>query len=174
MDAFGRAIVKGKRVYWSVPLVEESEEMEVTLTDAEQRFASLKERFGDKVGLVHGRMKGTEKDRTMAQIASGETSLLVATTVVEVGVDVPEASIMVIENAERFGLAQLHQLRGRVGRGSADCACVLVASEKLYIDPENEMQTSDQLETASLGERLQVEVHAVGRRRGRREQHQHQ
>jgi ATP-dependent DNA helicase RecG len=118
MDAVGRAIEKGKRVYWIVPLVEESEAMEVALTDAEQRFASLTERFGDKVGLVHGRMKGTEKDSTMAQFAAGEISLLVATTVVEVGVDVPEASIMVIENAERFGLAQLHQLRGRIGRGS--------------------------------------------------------
>jgi ATP-dependent DNA helicase RecG len=133
-DAVGRAIDKGKRVYWIVPLVEESELMEVTLTDAEQRFASLKERFGDKVGLVHGKMKGADKDRTMAQFASGETSLLVATTVVEVGVDVPEASIMVIENAERFGLAQLHQLRGRIGRGSEASTCLL-----LYREPLSEM-----------------------------------
>ena len=112
----------------------QSELMEVTLTDAEQRFASLTERFGDKVGLVHGKMRGTDKDRTMAQFASGEISLLVATTVVEVGVDVPEASIMVIENAERFGLAQLHQLRGRIGRGSEASTCLL-----LYREPLSEM-----------------------------------
>jgi ATP-dependent DNA helicase RecG len=134
VDAVGRAVDKGKRVYWIVPLVEESEAMEVVLTDAEQRLASLKERFGDKVGLVHGKMKGPDKDRAMAQFASGETSLLVATTVVEVGVDVPEASIMVIENAERFGLAQLHQLRGRIGRGSEASTCLL-----LYREPLSEM-----------------------------------
>jgi ATP-dependent DNA helicase RecG len=134
MDAVGRAIDKGKRVYWIVPLVEESEVMEVVLTDAEQRFASLQERFGDKVGLVHGKMRGPDKDRIMAQFASGEISLLVATTVVEVGVDVPEASIMVIENAERFGLAQLHQLRGRIGRGSEASTCLL-----LYREPLSEM-----------------------------------
>jgi ATP-dependent DNA helicase RecG len=131
MDAVGRAIDNGKRVYWIVPLVEESEVMEVVLTDAEQRFASLKERFGDKVGIVHGKMKGTDKDRAMAQFASGETNLLVATTVVEVGVDVPEATIMVIENAERFGLAQLHQLRGRIGRGSEASTCLLLFREPL-------------------------------------------
>ena len=83
-----------------------------------QRFESLQERFGDQVGLVHGQMRGADKDRVMAQFASGAISVLVATTVVEVGVDVPQATVMVIENAERFGLAQLHQLRGRIGRGS--------------------------------------------------------
>lgn len=129
MDAVGRAIDKGKRVYWIVPLVEESEA--VALTDAEQRFESLKERFGDQVGLVHGRMKGTDKDKVMAQFASGEICLLVATTVVEVGVDVPAATIMVIENAERFGLAQLHQLRGRIGRGSEASTCLLLYREPL-------------------------------------------
>ena len=134
MEAVGRAIDKGKRVYWIVPLVEESEAMEVALTDAEQRFNSLQERFGDKVGLVHGKMKGADKDRIMAQFAAGEINLLVATTVVEVGVDVPEATIMVIENAERFGLAQLHQLRGRIGRGSEASTCLL-----LYREPLSEM-----------------------------------
>ncbi len=129
MDAVGRAIDKGKRVYWIVPLVEESET--VALTDAEQRFETLKKRFGDLVGLVHGRMKGVDKDRTMAQFASGGISLLVATTVVEVGVDVPAATIMVIENAERFGLAQLHQLRGRIGRGSEASTCLLLYREPL-------------------------------------------
>src|ERR1700716_3187206 len=102
MDAVGRALTGGKLVYWICPLVEESET--VNLTDAEQRFESLKARFGDKVGLVHGKMRGTDKDRVMAQFAAREIGLLVATTVVEVGVDVPAATIMVIENAERFGL----------------------------------------------------------------------
>ena len=132
MDAVGRALSAGKLVYWICPLVEESEA--INLTDAEQRFQSLKARFGDKVGLVHGKMRGTEKDRVMAQFAAGELGLLVATTVVEVGVDVPAATIMVIENAERFGLAQLHQLRGRIGRGSEASTCLL-----LYREPLNDM-----------------------------------
>jgi len=132
MEAVGRAIDKGKRVYWIVPLVEESET--IALADAEQRFESLRERFTDKVGLVHGKLRGAEKDRVMAQFAGGEVSLLVATTVVEVGVDVPAATIMVIENAERFGLAQLHQLRGRIGRGSEASTCLL-----LYKEPLSEM-----------------------------------
>ena len=96
-----------------------------------QRFESLQKRFGDTVGLVHGQMKGTEKDRVMAQFAAHEIGLLVATTVVEVGVDVPAATIMVIENAERFGLAQLHQLRGRIGRGSEASTCLLLYNEPL-------------------------------------------
>lgn len=132
VDAVGRALKAGKRVYWVCPLVEPSEEIE--LTDAEARFKMLAAKFGGKVGLVHGRMRGTEKDRVMAQFASGEISLLVATTVIEVGVDVPEASIMVIEHAERFGLAQLHQLRGRIGRGTEASTCLL-----LYKEPLGEM-----------------------------------
>jgi ATP-dependent DNA helicase RecG len=132
IDAVGRALSAGKLVYWICPLVEESEA--VNLTDAEARFQGLKARFGDKVGLVHGKMRGTEKDRVMAQFAAGEVGLLVATTVVEVGVDVPAATIMVIENAERFGLAQLHQLRGRIGRGSEASTCLL-----LYREPLNDM-----------------------------------
>ena len=135
MDAVGRALDKGKLVYWIVPLVEESETVRVT--NAELRFESLRERYGDKVGLIHGKMRGADKDRAMAQFASGETGLLVATTVVEVGVDVPAATIMVIENAERFGLAQLHQLRGRIGRGSEASTCLL-----LYQEPLNEMATA--------------------------------
>jgi ATP-dependent DNA helicase RecG len=135
IDAVGRALTAGKLVYWICPLVEESET--VDLTDAEARFDSLKARFGDKVGLVHGKMRGPEKDRVMARFAAGEIGLLVATTVVEVGVDVPAATIMVIENAERFGLAQLHQLRGRIGRGAEASTCLL-----LYKDPLNEMSTA--------------------------------
>jgi len=130
MDAVGRAVNRDKRVYWICPLVEESEKIDF-LIDAEQRYASLKARFGDRVGLMHGKMKGADKDRVMAQFASGEIGLLVATTVVEVGVDVPAATIMVIENAERFGLAQLHQLRGRIGRGSEASTCLLLYREPL-------------------------------------------
>lgn len=132
IDAVGRALNAGKLVYWICPLVEESEA--VDLTDAEQRFKALQQRFGDRVGLVHGRMKGAEKDGVMTRFAAHEIGILVATTVVEVGVDVPDATIMVIENAERFGLAQLHQLRGRIGRGREASTCIL-----LYKEPLGEM-----------------------------------
>jgi ATP-dependent DNA helicase RecG len=123
-DAVGRALDEGKRVYWVCPLIEESEKSD--LAAAEDRFADLKQRFGGRVDLVHGRMRGAEKDAAMARFAAGETRLLVATTVIEVGVDVPEATVMVIEHAERFGLAQLHQLRGRIGRGSGHSTCLLL------------------------------------------------
>ncbi|MBL24285.1 MAG: ATP-dependent DNA helicase RecG [Rhodospirillaceae bacterium] len=125
----GRAIHTGARVYWVCPLVEESET--VDLANAEARFASLKEQYGDQVELIHGRMKAAEKDAAMARFAEGAASVLVATTVIEVGVDVPEATIMVIEHAERFGLAQLHQLRGRVGRGEQKSNCLLVYASPL-------------------------------------------
>jgi ATP-dependent DNA helicase RecG len=105
-------------------LVEESEKIDLAAADA--RFKDLKKRFGDAVDLVHGRMKGSDKDLAMGRFASGVTRLLVATTVIEVGVDVPEATVMVVEHAERFGLAQLHQLRGRIGRGSGKSTCLLL------------------------------------------------
>jgi ATP-dependent DNA helicase RecG len=124
IDAVGRAIQEGRRVYWVCPLVEEAETTD--LAAAQERFTLLKARFGDAVDLVHGRMKGADKDAAMARFAAGETQLLVATTVIEVGVDVPQATVMVIEHAERFGLAQLHQLRGRVGRGSGRSTCLLL------------------------------------------------
>jgi ATP-dependent DNA helicase RecG len=124
VDAVARALDEGRRAYWVCPLVEESEL--VDLAAAEERFAALKQRFGSKVDLVHGQMRGPDKDRAMARFAAGETRLLVATTVIEVGVDVPEASVMVIEHAERFGLAQLHQLRGRIGRGAEHSTCLLL------------------------------------------------
>lgn len=125
----GRSLAQGVRAYWVCPLVEESEE--VDMAAAQSRFDDLNAAFPGKVGLVHGRLKGAEKDKVMADFKSGGLSVLVATTVIEVGVDVPEASIMVIENAERFGLAQLHQLRGRVGRGSAKSSCILLYQEPL-------------------------------------------
>lgn len=124
VDAVGRKLATGGRVYWVCPLVGESETLD--LAAAEERFDHLKSIYGDAVGLVHGQMKGKEKDAAMAAFAAGETTLLVATTVIEVGVDVPEATVMVIEHAERFGLSQLHQLRGRVGRGSAASSCLLL------------------------------------------------
>ncbi|MFZ1151820.1 MAG: ATP-dependent DNA helicase RecG, partial [Xanthobacteraceae bacterium] len=122
-DAVARALKARRQVYWVCPLVEESES--VDLAAAEERFKILQKRFGNAVDLVHGRMRGTEKDRAMERFANGETRLLVATTVIEVGVDVPQASVMVIEHAERFGLAQLHQLRGRIGRGAEHSSCIL-------------------------------------------------
>ncbi len=124
VEAVGRALDEGKRVYWVCPLIEESEKSD--LAAAEDRFADLRQRFGGLVDLVHGRMRGPDKDAAMQRFAAGETRLLVATTVIEVGVDVPEATVMVIEHAERFGLAQLHQLRGRIGRGSGHSTCLLL------------------------------------------------
>lgn len=125
-ERIGAHISRGGQAYWVCPLVEENEDTPSDLTAAEDRFAQLKARFGDKVALVHGRMKSEDKDAVMADFAAGKTSLLVATTVIEVGVNVPNATIMVIERAEHFGLAQLHQLRGRVGRGADKSTCVLV------------------------------------------------
>ncbi|PZO65984.1 MAG: ATP-dependent DNA helicase RecG [Paracoccus denitrificans] len=125
------ALAQGTRAYWVCPLVEESEL--VDLTAAQARFESLRAEFGDAVRLIHGQMPVEARDAAMADFASGRGQLLVATTVIEVGVDVPAATIMVIERAESFGLAQLHQLRGRVGRGSEQSSCVL-----LYKDPLSE------------------------------------
>jgi len=124
VDGLERATQQGKRAYWVCPLVEESDFIDKTA--AEARFASLQHRFGSRVGLVHGRMKGADKDAAMERFKAGELSILVSTTVIEVGVDVPDATIMIIENAERFGLAQLHQLRGRVGRGVDASSCLLL------------------------------------------------
>jgi ATP-dependent DNA helicase RecG len=135
-DIVGRlrsAIAEGKKAYWICPLVEESDVSE--LMSAEERFAVLAGELGrENVGLIHGRMGGPEKDAVMSAFKEGRIRLLVATTVVEVGVDVPDATIMVIEHAERFGLAQLHQLRGRVGRGSEASTCIL-----LYKGPLSEI-----------------------------------
>ena len=119
-----RALKNNQQIYWICPLVEENEELDLTAVNV--RFKTLTERFGANVGLLHGQMPALEKDAAMQAFSSGQTRLLVATTVVEVGVDVPNASIMVIEHAERFGLSQLHQLRGRIGRGSTQSTCLLL------------------------------------------------
>ena len=124
VEALARKLEQGCRAYWVCPLVEESEKID--LAAAEERFESLKKIFGNKVGLVHGKMKEAEKDAVMERFKKGEISLLVATTVIEVGVNVPEATIMIIEHAERFGLAQLHQLRGRIKRGFQASNCILM------------------------------------------------
>jgi ATP-dependent DNA helicase RecG len=144
VGAVGRAVSGGARIYWICPLVEESEK--VDLVAAEERHAMLATMFGPRVGLLHGRMRGADKDAALAAFARGDTDVLVSTTVVEVGVDVPEASVMVIEHAERFGLAQLHQLRGRIGRGAAKSTCLLlyasnasqVARERLQVIRDSE------------------------------------
>ncbi|TCR62759.1 ATP-dependent DNA helicase RecG [Bosea sp. BK604] len=124
VGAVGRAVDAGAQVYWVCPLVQESDTLDVAA--AQERFEALREVFGAKVGLLHGQMPGRDKDAAMAAFSTGETRILVSTTVIEVGVDVPNASVMVIEHAERFGLAQLHQLRGRIGRGSAASTCLLL------------------------------------------------
>ena len=124
-----RHLEGGQQAYWVCPMVRESEEGDTAA--AEARFAALRERFGDRVVLVHGQLAPEAKDAAMERFASGHAKLLVATTVIEVGVDVPAATLMVIEQAERFGLAQLHQLRGRVGRGAEKSACLLLRSDVL-------------------------------------------
>ncbi len=164
--ALGRAVAAGDRVYWICPLVAESET--VDLAAAEDRFEDLRKVFGDAVGLVHGRLAGRDKDAAMDRFSRGETKILVSTTVIEVGVDVPEATVMVIEHAERFGLAQLHQLRGRVGRGERPSTCLL-----LYKGPlgptaqarlETMRETEDGFRIAEEDLRLRGEGEVLGTR----------
>lgn len=129
VNGLARHIEAGGQGYWVCPLVEESETSDRAA--AEARAEALQLRFGARIGLVHGRMKAAEKDAVMQRFLSGELAILVATTVIEVGVDVPNATLMIVENAERFGLAQLHQLRGRVGRGSQHSVCLLLRGATL-------------------------------------------
>jgi ATP-dependent DNA helicase RecG len=124
VDAIARKLFENARVYWVCPMVSENEDLDIAA--AEARFATLRPRFGGIVGLAHGRQDSAIRETALADFAAGRTRLLVATTVIEVGVDVPEASVMVVEHAERFGLAQLHQLRGRVGRGADASFCLLL------------------------------------------------
>jgi ATP-dependent DNA helicase RecG len=129
VSAIGRARREGAQIYWVCPLVESS--AKVDLAAAEERAAHLRQHFGDTVGLIHGRTKGAEKDAVMREFSEGRLGVLVATTVIEVGVNVPNATIIVIEHSERFGLAQLHQLRGRVGRGAKQSSCILLYTAPL-------------------------------------------
>ena len=129
IDAISRAISAAGKVYWVCPLVEESNFMD--LSAATTRHTNLEKIFGKRVGLVHGQMDQITKDRVINNFANGSTDILVATTVVEVGIDVPDATIMIIEQAERFGLSQLHQLRGRVGRGEKSGSCLLLYGSPL-------------------------------------------
>ncbi|PWB93152.1 ATP-dependent DNA helicase RecG [Methylosinus sporium] len=166
VEGVRRALASGARVYWVCTLVEENEDLD--LAAAKDRHEDLTRIFGEIVGLVHGRMKAPERDAAMEAFKQGETRILVATTVIEVGVDVPEATVMVIEHAERFGLAQLHQLRGRVGRGSGKSSCLL-----LYKGPLGETakarlvmlrQTEDGFRIAEEDLRLRGEGEILGAR----------
>jgi ATP-dependent DNA helicase RecG len=160
----GRAIDHGARVYWVCPLVGESELID--LAAAEERADELKQFYGEQVGLVHGRMSSAAKEAAVQAFASGETSILVATTVIEVGVDVPSATVMVIEHAERFGLAQLHQLRGRVGRGGERSTCLLLYKAPLGETAEARLkilrETEDGFRIAEEDLRLRGEGDLLG------------
>lgn len=160
VDRIGKAIRMGVRAYWVCPLVEESELSD--LTSAEVRFSMLRARFGDAVRLIHGQMPADERDAAMADFSSGRAQILVATTVIEVGVDVPEASIMVIERAENFGLAQLHQLRGRVGRGFAASSCVLMYRAPLTEHATQRLQTLRETEDGFRIAEVDLEMRGAG------------
>ena len=166
IDAVKRALDAGRRIYWVCPLVEESEMVDVAA--AEDRYRDLTKRFGGIVELIHGRMRGPEKDRAMRRFAEGDARILVATTVIEVGVDVPQASVMVIEHAERFGLAQLHQLRGRIGRGSESSTCLLLYKAPLGDTAKARLailrETEDGFRIAEEDLRLRGEGEVLGTR----------
>jgi ATP-dependent DNA helicase RecG len=134
-----REVKAGRQVYVVYPLVEESEKID--LKDATRRYEYLRDTVFPKlsVGLLHGKMKPAEKEKVMSAFVAGETNILVSTTVIEVGVDVPNASVMIVEHAERFGLSQLHQLRGRVGRGAEKSYCILLTSDKKTVVAEERL-----------------------------------
>ncbi|KRS14240.1 ATP-dependent DNA helicase RecG [Roseovarius atlanticus] len=161
VDHLKGAIAEGRQAYWVCPLVEDSEVMD--LTSAEERFKHLRAALGEgRVGLVHGQMPPADKDAAMAAFQSGKTSVLVSTTVIEVGVDVPNASIMVIERAEHFGLAQLHQLRGRVGRGEAQSTCLLMYLAPLSEGGQRRMDTMRETEDGFRIAEVDLEMRGVG------------
>lgn len=161
IDHLRRAVSEGKQAYWVCPLVEESEKLD--LTAAEERFKRLRAALGeDVVGLVHGQMPAQDKDRAMAAFVAGQTSVLVATTVIEVGVNVPNATIMVIERAEIFGLAQLHQLRGRVGRGEGASTCLLMYQAPLGETAERRLTTLRDTEDGFRISEVDLEIRGAG------------
>jgi ATP-dependent DNA helicase RecG len=162
-----QALSEDTRAYWVCPLVEESEKID--LAAAEERAVMLRKILGASVGLMHGKMKATERDAAMAAFKSGETKLLVATTVIEVGVDVPEATIMVVEHAERFGLAQLHQLRGRVGRGSGKSSCLLVYHGHLGETAKARLKTMRDTDDGFVIAEMDLKLRGPGEVLGRRQ-----
>jgi ATP-dependent DNA helicase RecG len=166
--SLGRAVEGGARVYWVCPLVEESDVLDVAA--AEERHAMLAQLHGEaRVGLVHGRMKGPEREAVMQAFAGGDLDILVATTVIEVGVDVPEATVMVIEHAERFGLAQLHQLRGRVGRGSGRSSCLLLYGQPLSETAKERLRIMRETEDGFLIAEKDLELRGAGEVLGTRQ-----
>ena len=148
IDGVGRAIKKGDQVYWVCPLVEDSELID--LSSVEDRHRQLTAIFGNRVGLLHGRLSAQEKEAMSQAFKRGDYDILVATTVIEVGVDAPNATIMVIEHAERFGLAQLHQLRGRVGRGDKQSTCLLMYKGPLSVNGKARLEIMRQSEDGFL------------------------
>ena len=170
VSAIGRAIGSGpdggRQVFWVCPLVEDSETLD--LAAAEERYGALDRLFPDKVGLVHGRMKGPEKDQAMKQFADGQTKILVATTVIEVGIDIPQATVMVVEHGERFGLSQLHQLRGRIGRGADKSTCLLLYATPLTANARERLkilrETEDGFRIAEQDLRLRGAGEILGTR----------
>ena len=165
VDKLKKSIAKGAQAYWVCPLIEESEVLHYTA--AERRFEQLRAKLGEGVvELVHGKMSSETKDKIMDRFVSGNTKLLVATTVIEVGVNVPSANIMVVENAEKFGLAQLHQLRGRVGRGSYQSTCLLLYKEPLNISSRKRLsilrETEDGFKISEVDLNLRGSGDAIG------------
>jgi ATP-dependent DNA helicase RecG len=162
-----QALGAGARAYWVCPLVEESEKID--LAAAEDRAVMLRQALGLKVGLMHGKMKAAERDAAMAAFKAGETQLLVATTVIEVGVDVPQATIMVVEHAERFGLAQLHQLRGRVGRGTGKSSCILLWHPPLGETAKARLKTMRETDDGFIIAEEDLRLRGPGEMLGRRQ-----
>lgn len=158
---------EGAQVYWVCPLIESNEQSE--LAAAEERHAHLAQIFGNTVGLLHGGLNAKDKDATMAAFSAGELKILVATTVIEVGVNVPNANIMVIEHAERFGLAQLHQLRGRVGRGSRESFCMLLYKQPLGTTAEERLTMMEKTEDGFLIAEKDLELRGGGEMMGARQ-----
>lgn len=163
-----RKVSAGAQIYWVCPLVEESEELD--LNAATERYDLLKSIFGeDAVGLVHGQMKAKEKDAIMAQFVENKIKILVATTVIEVGVNVPNATIMIIEHAERFGLAQLHQLRGRVGRGAEASSCLLIYGHPLSKISQERLKIMRETEDGFLISEKDLELRGAGEILGKKQ-----
>jgi ATP-dependent DNA helicase RecG len=167
VDGLKRAVSQGAQIYWVCPLIETSDISD--LAAAEERHAYLTQVFGDRVGLLHGAMSGAAKDKVMAQFSKNELNILVSTTVIEVGVNVPNASIMVIEHAERFGLAQLHQLRGRVGRGDRQSYCMLLYKSPIGETAKSRLEMMRETEDGFLIAEKDLELRGGGEVLGARQ-----